>query len=142
MTYHDEQAVEFARPDFENGRGKECGEGATSTGQATVWAGPSGEKPNPVAIPERGVAVFEPPDGSFALRASFGKGLAEYSVWQLHDGELHLVRGWKERDGNRVTEVGDPPDCLEAATDAVWARAEAYHTRDLFYCEEVKRSRR
>lgn len=123
------------KPDIKDGIGNECGEGASNSGSATVWAGPGGEKLSPSSVLRPGLASFLIPEGAYGLCARHGTGAQTFSVWKYEGGELTLIRGFYEFEGNR-DEFGDFPEFLGNAADAVWAKAEHYHCRCLHYAEE------
>ena len=140
----------------------ECGGGYTNTGEATIIAGPNGEKKTPLYIRRRGPlacahhALFVVREGDIVIESSHHRGDFHHQVYRIigiraDEAELELIaefsRGkWDtsplgqqlEADLARMT-AGEPPIMeLSVAVQMAEGKATAYHCRSAYYVEEEK----
>jgi len=141
----------------------EQGGGYTNTGEATIIAGPKGEKKKPVYIRQRGElanrehALFVVHEGDIVIESSHHHGNFRHQVYRIvairgDEAELELLaefsRGkWDtsplgqqlEADLTRMT-TGEPPAMeLSVAVQMAEGKATAYHCRSAYYVEEKSR---
>ena len=138
----------------------ESGGGYSNTGEATIIAGPNGEKKVPLYIRRRGTlacahhALFVVHEGDIMIQSSQHRGDFRHRVYRLvairaDEAELELIaefsRGqWDtgplgqqlEADFARMA-AGEPPTMeLSVAVDMAEAKATAYHCRNVYYYAE------
>lgn len=141
----------------------ECGGGYSNTGDATIIAGPKGEKKKPVYIRRRGElanrehALFVVCEGDIVIQSSHHHGNFRHQVYRIaaircDEAELELLaefsRGkWDtsplgqqlEADLARMT-AGEPPIMeLSVAVQMAEGKATAYHCRSAYYVDRYKR---
>ena len=138
----------------------ESGGGYSNTGEATIIAGPNGEKKAPLYIRRRGHlacahhALFVVREGDIVIESSHHRGDFHHRVYRIvairaDDAEIELVAEFSsdqwdtgplgkklEADFARM-EAGEPPTMeLTVAVDMAEAKATAYHCRNVYYCRE------
>lgn len=138
----------------------ECGGGYSNTGDATLIAGPNGEKKAPLYIRRRGTlacahhALFVVREGDTVIESSHHRGDFHHQVYRIvairgDEAELELIAEFSsdqwdtgplgqqlEADFARM-EAGEPPTMeLSIAVDIAEAKATAYHCRSAYYCLE------
>ncbi len=137
----------------------ECGGGYSNTGDATIIAGPKGEKKKSVYIRQRGElanrehALFVVCEGDTVIQSSHHHGNFRHQVYRIvaircDEAELELLaefsRGkWDtsplgqklEADLARMTS-GEPPTMeLSIAVQMAEGKATAYHCRSAYYVD-------
>ncbi len=139
----------------------ESGGGYSNTGEATIIAGPNGEKKAPLYIRQRGPlacahhALFAVHEGDTVIQSSHHRKDFHHKVYQLvairgDEAELELIAeffhgqwdtgplGQKlEADLARMA-AGEPP-MMELSIEEQMAEGKAtdYHCRKAYYCKEV-----
>jgi hypothetical protein len=142
----------------------ECGGGYSNTGDATIIAGPKGEKKVPLYVRRRGPlacahhALFVVREGDIVVESSHHRGDFNHQVYRIvairgDEAEIELIAEYSngqwagplgqklEADFARMA-AGEPPTMeLSIAVDTAEAKATAYHCRSAYYClpAEMKR---
>ena len=140
----------------------EGGGGYSNTGDATLIAGPSGEKKAPLYIRRRGPlacahhALFVVRKGDIVIESSHHRGDFRHQVYRIvairgDEAEIELIAEFScgqwdagplgqklEADFARMAS-GEPPTMeLSIAVDMSEAKATAYHCRSAYYCRETQ----
>ena len=141
----------------------EQGGGYSNTGDATIIAGPKGEKKKPVYIRRRGElanrehALFVVHEGDTVIQSSHHHGNFHHKVYRIiiirgDEAELELLAEYSNDEWNtsplgqqleadlaRMTS-GEPPTMeLSIAVQMSEGKATAYHCRSAYYTKEVKK---
>ena len=141
----------------------ESGGGYSNTGEATLIAGPNGEKKAPLYIRRRGPlacahhALFVVREGDTVIESSHHRGDFHHQIYRIvairgDEAEVELIaefsRGeWDacplgqklEADFARMTS-GEPPTMeLSIAVQTAEDKATAYHCRSAYYYAEEKK---
>ena len=136
----------------------ECGGGYSNTGEATIIAGPNGEKKAPLYIRQRGPlacahhALFVVHEGDTVIQSSHHRGDFHHEVYSLvairgDEAELELIAefshgqwdacplGQKLEADLAWMAAGEPPTMeLSIAVQMAEGKATAYHCRNVYYC--------
>lgn len=140
----------------------ESGGGYSNTGDATLIAGPNGEKKAPLYIRRRGPlacahhALFVVREGDIVIESSHHRGDFHHQVYRIvairgDEAEVELIAEFShgewdtgplgqklEADFARMTS-GEPPTMeLSIAVDMSEAKATTYHCRSAYYCRETQ----
>jgi hypothetical protein len=138
----------------------ESGGGYSNTGEATLIAGPNGEKKAPLYIRRRGPlacahhALFVVREGDIVIESSHHRGDFHHLVFRIvairgDEAEVELIAVFShgewgtgplgqqlEADFARMA-AGEPPTMeLSIAVATAEAKATAYHCRSAYYCRE------
>jgi hypothetical protein len=138
----------------------ESGGGYSNTGEATIIAGPNGEKKVPLYIRRSGHlacahhALFVVHVGDTVIESSHHRGDFHHKIYRLvairgDEAEIELIAEFSygewdtgplgqklEADFARMA-AGEPPTMeLSIAVDTAEAKATAYHCRSAYYCKE------
>ncbi len=122
----------------------ECGGGATNTGSATIYTGPSGEKPVAIYIPRKGYsngnhAIIPLRVGMYRLEASRSRDYERVQVWRVvgFEGEVALLEYVGEyRNGD-----SNLPDFFSVPVAAALDKSNCYHCRSAHYVTEPQLKR-
>jgi len=120
----------------------ERGGGYTNTGEATIIAGPNGEKKKPIYIRRRGPlacenhALFVVKPGDVVVEANHHRRDFEIRVWCIdqileEEAQLNLLHEFSMGEWGK-----EPPAYLEQAIQAAMEKATCYHCRGPHYIEE------
>ena len=143
----------------------EGGGGYSNTGEATIIAGPNGEKKVPLYIRRRGPlacahhALFVVREGDIVVESSHHRGDFSHQVYRIvairgDEAEVELIAEFShgewdtgplgqqlEADFARMA-AGEPPTMeLSIAVDTAEAKAMAYHCRNAYYYKEKEKYR-
>ena len=138
----------------------ESGGGYSNTGEATIIAGPNGEKKVPLYIRRRGHlacahhALFAVREGDTIIESSHHRGDFRHQVYRIvairaDDAEIELIAEFScgqwdtgplghqlEVDLARM-EAGEPPTMeMSVAVQMAEGKATAYHCRNAYYYKE------
>ena len=138
----------------------ESGGGYSNTGEATLIAGPNGEKKAPLYIRRRGPlacahhALFVVREGDIVIESSHHRGDFSHQVYRIvairgDEAALELIAEFShgkwdtgplgqklEADLARMA-AGEPPTMeLSIAVQMAEGKATDYHCRNVYYCRE------
>lgn len=135
----------------------ESGGGYSNTGEATIIAGPNGEKKTPLYVRRRGDlacahhALFVVRKGDIIIESSHRRGDFSHNVYRIvairgDEAELELIAGFShgqwdtgplgrqlEADLARMTAGEAPTMELSVAVQMAEGKATAYHCRSAYY---------
>lgn len=120
----------------------ESGGGYSNTGEATIIAGPNGEKKTPLYIRQRGPlacahhALFVVHEGDMVIEAEHHRRDFEIRIWhidQILKEEARLTLIYEYSRGEWDAEL---PAFLEAAVQAAVEKATCYHCREPHFITE------
>ena len=138
----------------------ECGGGYSNTGEATIIAGPNGEKKTPLYVRRRGHlacahhALFVVREGDIVIESSHHRDDFSHNVYRIvalrgDEAELELIAEFSHGEwdmgplGQKLEadfarwEAGEPPTMdLSIAVNTAEAKATTYHCRSAYYCLE------
>lgn len=140
----------------------EGGGGYSNTGEATIIAGPNGEKKTPLYVRRRGPlacahhALFVVREGDIVIESSHHRGDFSHQVYRIvairgDEAEVELVAEFSRGEwdtgplGQKLEadfarwEAGEPPTMdLSIAVNTAEAKATTYHCRSAYYAGEKK----
>lgn len=123
----------------------ECGGGYSNTGEATIIAGPSGEKKAPLYIRQRGPlacahhALIPVDVGDFIITTNHHRGDFETRIYRVEEIQAEtaicsIIGEYSRGEWAFSTEPRpEVADHLPAAVDAAWEKATCYHCREPHY---------
>ena len=120
----------------------ERGGGYTNTGEATIIAGPNGEKKRPVYIRRRGSlacdnhALFVVKPGDVVVKVSHHRRDFEIEIYKILDFEEETAVVEQVNSFSRGEWDKEPPTYLEQAVQAAMNKATCYHCRSPHFVKE------